>query len=239
MRKLLVGFSALGALFCATPAFAGFAISATGNVPNTATGLVTAPTNVVASTASYYQVWNETAGTLSSSVSVDVLNPANGNYSGLTPVTPGQSLAAGTTYGSTYIQLNPGVDGVVHSGEVTILFSSKITGLVLSASNLNASNGLGAPGTTYPPLVSPPANGGANNNGGSILTKNNQFYTIADGGRELILYLTANYDGYKDIRVFTANDSSFVPEPASLMVWTVLGTVLTGGAWWRRQRLAV
>jgi hypothetical protein len=232
MRKLLVGFSALGALFCATPAFAGFAISATGNVPGTSNGLVTAPTNVVASTASYYQVWNETQGTLSTNVAVDNTG-ANGNYSGFSPGTPG-TLASGTAYGTTYISLNPGVDGVVHSGSVTILFSSAITGIALTAANLNASNLYGSPGTTYPPFPGSP-----DNNGGSIVGKSNQFFTITDGGRELILSLTANFDGFKDIRVFTANNSSFVPEPASIMVWTVLGTVLTGGMWWRRQRLAV
>jgi hypothetical protein len=55
----------------------------------------------------------------------------------------------------------------------------------------------------------------------------------------LEIALTANNNGFKDIRVFTANNSTFVPEPASLIVWSVLGTVLSGGAWFRRQRLAV
>jgi hypothetical protein len=232
MRKFLVGLSALGAMFCATPAFAGFAISATGNVPSTVNGLVSPPLNAVADTSTTYQVWNETEGTLSTNVAVDNTG-ANGSYSGLSPGTSG-TLASGTTYGTTYIQLNPGINGVVHSGEVTILFSSKITGIALSAANLNASNIYGSSTTTYPPFPGSP-----NNNGGSILTKNNQFFNITDGGRELQVFLTANYDGFKDIRVFTANNSTFVPEPASLMVWTVLGTVLTGGAWWRRQRPAV
>jgi len=51
--------------------------------------------------------------------------------------------------------------------------------------------------------------------------------------------LTANFDGFKDIRVFTANNATTVPEPASLIVWSVLGTVISGGAFWRRQRPAI
>jgi hypothetical protein len=235
MRKLLVGFSALGVLVCAAPAFAGFAISATGNVPNTATGLVTPPSNVFADTASTYQIFNEQLSTLTSPVAVDNTG-ANGSYSGVSPGTSG-TISAGTPFGTTYIQLSPGVDGVVNnSGEATILFSSKIIGLALSSANLQSTNIYGAPGTTYPSANA----GGQNNNGGSIIGKNNQFFTITDGGRELEIQLTGNYNGFKDIRVFTAGNSSFVPEPASLIVWSVLGTVITGGAWWRRQqRLAV
>ena len=114
MRKLLVGISALGVLCFATPAFAGFAISATGNVPNTLTGLVTPPANAQADTATTYQIWNEQQGTLSSSVAVDN-NGANGSYSGLSPGSP-TTLASGTTYGTTYVQLNPGISGTVAVG---------------------------------------------------------------------------------------------------------------------------
>ena len=233
MRKLLVGFSALGVLCCAAPAFAGFAVSATGNVPGTMNGLVTPPPNAVADTATTYQIWNEQQGTLSSSVAVDNIGTPDGNYSGQSPGTPG-TLSAGTAFGTTYIQLNPGINGVVHSGVATILFSSKIIGLALTPSNLQNTNIYGAPGTTYPSGPGDP-----NNNGGSIVGKSNQFFTITDGGLELQVALTANFDGFKDIRVFTANNSSLVPEPASMIVWSVLGTVLSGGAWFRRQRAAV
>ncbi len=232
MRKLLVGFSALGVLCLATPAFAGFAVSASGNVPNTVTGLVTPPPNAVADTATTYQIWNEQQGVLASPVAVDN-NGAVGSYSGLSPGTP-TTLAAGTPFGTTYIQLNPGINGVVHSGVATILFSSKIIGLALSASNLTATNIYGAPGTVYPS-----GQGDPNNNGGSVVGKSNQFFTITDGGFELQVALTANFDGFKDIRVFTANNSTLVPEPASMIVWSVLGSVISGGAWFRRRRVAV
>jgi len=99
---------------------------------------------------------------------------------------------------------------------------------------LTATNIFGAPGTTYPS-----GQGGPNNNGGSIVGKTNQFFTVTDGGKELEVRLTGNNFGFKDIRVFTAGNATSVPEPASLIVWSVLGTVLSGGAWWRRQRPAV
>jgi hypothetical protein len=230
MRKLLVGFSGLGVLLFAAPAFAGFAISATGNVPG-GTGIVAAPPNAVADTSLTYQIWNEQQGTLSSNVAVDN-NGSVGNYNGLSPGTS-TTLASGTAYGTTYVQLNPGVNAIVHSGTATILFSSKIIGLALSASNLQSTNVYGAPGTTYPSGPGDPSN-----NGGSIVGKTNQFFSITDGGLELEVALGANFGGFKDIRVFTANNS-VVPEPASLIVWSVLGTVISGGAWWRRQRPAV
>jgi len=237
MRKLLVGFSALGVLFCATPAFAGFAVSATGNVPGTLTGLVTAPANAQVPTSTAYQIWNEQQSTLTSPVTLDN-NGAVGSYSGLTPGTP-TTLGTGTAFGTTYVILNPNASGSVNSGVATILFSSKILGLALTATNLSNTNIYGAPGTTNYPTFPGTNNGGASNNFSSIVGKTNQFFTITDGGLELQVALTANDGGFKDIRVFTAGNSTVVPEPASLIVWTVLGTVVSGGAFWRRQRPAI
>lgn len=232
MRKILVGLSALGVLCFATPAFAGFAISATGNVPG-GTGLVSPPPDAFADTNHTYQIWNEQQGTLASSVTLTA-DGTEGAFSGVSAFTP-TTLGAGTAFGTTYVQLNPGLAGAVtNSGTATILFSSKILGLALSASNLTSTNIFGAPGTTYPS-----GQGGPNNNGGSIVGKTNQFFTVSDGGLELTVRLTGNNFGFKDIRVFTAGNATSVPEPASLIVWSVLGTVLSGGAWWRRQRPAV
>jgi hypothetical protein len=234
MRKSLIGLSALGVLCFATPTFAGFAISATGNVP-AGTGLVSPPADVASSTSSSYQIWNEQQGTLASSVTLTSgPTPDGTTVSGVGPFTP-TTLAAGTAFGTTYVQLNTGSPGAVSggSGTATILFSSRIIGLSLSASNLTATNVFGAPGTTYP------SGGDPNNNGGSIVGKSNQFFTITDGGRELEVQLTSQFLGFKDIRVFTAGNSTTVPEPASLIVWSLLGTVVSGGAWWRRQRPAV
>jgi hypothetical protein len=195
---------------------------------------VAPPANAFADTSSTYQIWNEQQGTLASSVSL-AADGTQGSFSGVSAFNP-TTLGAGTAFGTTYIQLNTGAVGAVPggSGIATILFSTKILGLALTASNLTNTNSLGAPGTTYPS-----GQGGPNNNGGSIVGKNNQFFTITDGGRELEVQLTSQFQGFKDIRVFTAGNSTTVPEPASLIVWSLLGTVVSGGAWWRRQRPAV
>ncbi len=171
MRKLLVGFSALGVLFCAAPAFAGFAVSATGNVPGTLSGLVTPPVNAQADTASTYQIWNEQQGTLASPVAVDN-NGAVASYSGLSPGTP-TVLGAGTPFGTTYIQLNPGVNAVVHSGVATILFSSKIIGLALSFTKPDGQHQF-ARRSGYNTYSATEA--ALSNNFGSVIGKTNQFW---------------------------------------------------------------
>lgn len=40
------------------------------------------------------------------------------------------------------------------------------------------------------------------------------------------------------ITMMTSPDGPVVPEPASLVVWSLLGVLLTGGQWWRRRRRA-
>lgn len=224
-KPLLVGFSALALLVFAAPAFAGFATSVSGNGQ-----LVSPPpANAALDTNLKYQVWNESSGTLSSNVSVEN-NGALGSYTGASPGT-GTTLAEGTAYGSTFIQLNPGVDGMVGSGTATILFSTPIIGIALSDSSLNnTDSAYGAPGTTYPTgLV-----------GRGIAPKTNQLFTITDGGKELEVHFTAQYDSLREIRVFTAGSAvSSIPEPASVIVWSLLGGVAACGRWVRRRRAAV
>ena len=78
-------------------------------------------------------------------------NGAVGSYSGVSPGTP-TTLTTGTPYGTTFVQLNPGVNGVVHSGEAIIDFSSKIIGIALSGMTADVAGSLdrqipyGAPG---------------------------------------------------------------------------------------------
>jgi len=231
MRKtLLVGSAALAWMMLAVPAFAGFATSVTGNG-----ALVSPPSSALGDVSTQYQVWNESSGTLSSAVTLEN-NGAVGSYSGLSPGSS-TTLAAGTSYGSTFIQLNPGIDGVVHSGTAFINFSTQITGIALSGTvngvpgSLDLTDKYGAPATTYPTGFTSP-----NNNRG-ILNKTNQFFTILNGGKELEIQLTANFNGFKELRVFTSGGSvGAVPEPASMVVWTVLGSVVAGGAWYRRRR---
>jgi hypothetical protein len=237
MRKSLFVSAAALTLLCASPTFAGFATSATGAAGGSA-ALVAPPSSALGDVSTAYQVWNESSGTISSNITLEN-NGAVGSYSGVSPGTS-TTLTTGTPYGTTFIQLNPGVNGVVHSGEAIIQFSSKIIGIALSgttagvAGTLDNTDKYGAVGTTYPTGYTNP-----NNNRG-IIGKNNDLFTITNGGTELEVKLTANNDGFKDLRVFTAGGSaSGVPEPASLAIWSLFGTVFAGRNWWRRQRPAV
>jgi hypothetical protein len=241
MRKaFFVGAAAL-TLSCAAPAFAGFATSVSYQGPTGAgqgAALDSPPSSAVGDVNTAYQVWNESSGVIAAPVTLEN-NGAVGTYNGVSPGTS-TTLSATTPYGSTFVQLNPGVSGVVHSGEAIIQFSSKIIGIALSGAtsptslgSLGATDTYGAPGTTYPTAYNP------NNNRG-IIGKTNDSFQITNGGTELIVQLTANFNGFKELRVFTAGGSaSGVPEPASLAIWSLVGTVLVGGNRWRRQRPAV
>jgi hypothetical protein len=236
MRKsLLVGAAALTFL-CATPTFAGFAISATGSLGGSA-ALVAPPPSALGDVSTAYQVWNESSGKLASSVTLEN-NGAVGSYAGAPPSSVGTSttLAAGTAYGTTMVQLNPGLAGTVHSGEAIIMFSSKIIGIALSGftngtpGSLDKTDVYGAPGTTYPTNYSSP-----NNNRG-IIGKTNQSFVITDGGLELEVRLTGNNFGFKELRVFTSGSATGVPEPASIAIWSLAGTFFAGRGWWRRRQ---
>jgi len=243
MRKtFFVGAAAL-TLFCGAPAFAGFATSVSYQGPTGAgqgAALISPPSSAVGDVSTAYHVWNESSGVIAAPAVTLENNGAVGTYNGVTPGTS-TTLSTGTAYGSTFVQLNPGVNGTVHSGEAIIQFSSKIIGIALSGAASPTSLGslgatdtpYGAPGTTYPTAFNP------NNNRG-IIGHTNDSFQITNGGTELIVQLTANNLGFKELRVFTAGGSaSGVPEPASLAIWSLVGTVLVGGNRWRRQRPAV
>jgi hypothetical protein len=241
MRNVLFVGAATLTFFCAAPSFAGFATSVSYMGPTGAgqgAALVSPPSSAVGDVSTAYQVWNESSGVIGAPVTLEN-NGAVGSYSGISTGTS-TTLASGTPYGTTMIQLNPGIDGVVHSGEVIIQFSSKIIGIALSGAtsptslgSLGATDIYGAPGTTYPTAYNP------NNNRG-IIGHTNDSFQITNGGTELIVQLTANFDGFKELRVFTAGGSaSGVPEPASLAIWSLVGVVVVGGNRWRRQRPAV
>ena len=238
MRKSLLVSAAALTLLCATPSFAGFATSVSYTGP-TGSGqgaaLVAPPPSALGDVNTAYQVWNESSGTLGSSVALEN-NGAVGSYSGISPGTS-TTLGAGTQYGTTFVQLNPGVVGTFHAGEAIIQFSSKIIGIALSGTtggvpgSLDKTDIYGAPGTTYPTGYTNP-----NNNRG-IIGKNNQFFTITNGGTELEVNLTANNLGFKEIRVFTAGGSATgVPEPASIAIWSLAGTFFAGRGFWRRRQ---
>jgi len=109
MRRILVGLSALGVLCFATPAFAGFAISASGNVPG-GTGLVSPPADAFADTSHTYQIWNEQQRTLASPVTLTA-DGTLGTFRGDAAFSS-TTLSTGTAFGTTYVQLNPGLAGL-------------------------------------------------------------------------------------------------------------------------------
>jgi hypothetical protein len=237
MKKVFFASAVALSLLCASPAFAGFATSVSG-VGSGSANLISAPPTATGVVSTAYEVWNETSGVISTPVTLEN-NGAVGSYTGVSPGTS-TTLTTGTPYGSTMVQLNPGIDSTVHSGEAIINFSSKIIGIALSGATSPTSLGsLGNSDTPYGGSTVYPTAYNPNNNRG-ILGKNNQSFTITNGGTELIVQLTANFDGLRELRVFTSGGSaSGVPEPASLAIWSLVGTVFAGGRWWRRQRPAV
>jgi len=227
MKKLFVVGCSLTLILFASPIFAGFAVSVTGNG-----ALVAPPPN--ASPGAFennaYQVWNESSGTIGAPVTLDY-NGAPGSYNGLSAFTP-TTLGTGTPYGSTMVQLDPVNDSITHqSGLATITFSTKILGIALRGTSLDATDPYGAPGTVYPTGYTPPL---PDTRG--IDFRANDRFTVSADGKTLQVRLTANFSGFDELRVFTA---SAVPEPASLIVWSIVGVVVVGGSFWRRQRPAV
>jgi hypothetical protein len=232
-RNLFVGAAALTMALFATPLFAGFATAVTGNG-----ALVPPPVNAQADTSLSYQVWNESQGTLSTTFTVEN-NGTVGAYNGTNASTMGTpaTLTSGTTYGTTMVQLNPGIDGGAggfHAHTADITFSSKIIGIALVGTSLGNTDIYGAPGTTYPTGYGTPSD----NRG---IDRGNDSFTISASGTQLEVKFTDNHFSLDEIRVFTAGSgsSSGVPEPASLAVWSLIGVVVAGGSWWRRQRPAV
>jgi len=226
MKKLFVVGCSLTLLLLASPVFAGFAVSVTGNG-----ALVAPPVNASpgAFESDAYQVWNESSGTIGAPVTLDY-NGAPGSYNGLSAFTP-TTLATGTPYGSTMVQLDPVNDDIIHhSGLATITFSTKILGIALRGTSLDATDPYGAPGTTYPTGYNP-----ALPDTRGIDYRTNDRFTVSADGKTLEVRLTANFNGFDELRVFTAA----VPEPASLVVWSIVGAVVAGGSFWRRQRPAV
>lgn len=231
MRQLLfVGAAAL-TLFCASPAIAGF-VTVSGNA-----ALVSAPATALSETGNIYNVWQESSGVIGSGGVVVDTTGTPGSYTGDSPYTP-SSLAANTPYNSTMIQLNPETAGTVHSGEAILTFTSKIIGIALSGASSPTS--LGTLGNSDHPYggstVYPSAYNPTNNRG--IIGHNNDSFSISANGEVLTVRLTANNDGFKELRVFTAGSASGVPEPASLAIWGLVGTVFAGRSLRRRPRPA-
>jgi hypothetical protein len=223
MQYRSLGCAAIVLLCSAGSAFAGFASSVTGNGI-----LVSPPASVLpgADPNSDYIVFNEQSGVLTSSVTLDESGADKGGHTGLSTFVP-VTLAAGTRFGTTLIQLDPEQAGTVNSGAAVIHFSSKILGIALHGTTLDATDVFGHSGTTYPTGYSPPPP----NNRGIDATRDDKF-TLAANGLNLEVNFDASNFGFDQIRVFTASP---VPEPASVLVWLVASAVVAGSSFWARR----
>jgi hypothetical protein len=106
-------------------------------------------------------------------------------------------------------------------------FDKEILGLAFKSDTLSDTDFLGAPGTCYPT--------GSSIRGIEFL----DFFKITNGGYTLELSFLAKW-GFDQIRVFTAgccdddgNPSTGLPEPASMMIWSL---ALVGGGLAERRR---
>jgi hypothetical protein len=221
MRHVASGAGVVFVLCFSSPSFAGFAVSVAGHGV-----LVSPPASVLpaADANSKYIVFNEQSGVLASSVTLDESGTDHGGHDGLSTLTP-VTLAAGTHFGTTLIQLDPEQSGTVHSGSATIHFSSQILGIALRSATLDATDIYGHPGTTYPT---------GNSVRGLEATHDDKF-TIAANGLNLEVNFSANNFDFDQIRVFTAP----VPEPASLCFWLGASGALGACAMRRRNKRPV
>ncbi len=207
----------------AAPASAAFVVSVTGNGSLIAPPSDASPGALVSDS---YSVWNESSGSIVSDLAVDHDGTpgsykGNSDFSGL-----GTTLTAGTKYQSAMIHLETATDGL--GLQAVITFAKEIIGISLFSPSIDNSDIYGAPGTTYPTFGVPIA--GLDTRG--IDFRANDMFSISPDGKTLTVHFTANGAGFDQIRVF----GSGVPEPASLAVWSLLGSVVGGGSWFRNRR---
>jgi hypothetical protein len=214
--------------FSPASAFAAFVVSVTG------TGALVSPpadSSPGAFEANSFSVWEESTGEIASDLALDHDGTA-GDFQGNDDFSLlGTTLSAGTKYNATLIHLDPESQGL-GSAKAAISFATQIIGIALFGTAVDASDIYGAPGTTYPtgavPTVSLDTRG--------IDFRANDKFSISADGKILSLHFTGNGAGFDQIRVFTA--AGAVPEPASLAVWTIIGTAVGGRSWWRRRKVA-
>ena len=229
MRKYL-GFATLAAIalvLSSAPASAAFIVSVTGDG-----SLVAAPADASpgANVNDYYTVWEEGSGSIVADLAVDHDGTA-GSYAG-NSVLPATTLTAGTSFNSAIVHLETATDGL--GLKAVINFTTKIIGMSLFSPSVDNGDIYGAPGTTYPTFGVPIA--GLDTRG--IDFRASDTFAVSADGKTLSVHFTANGLGFDQIRVFTAAAGAVVPEPASLAVWSIIGSVMGGGTWWRKRKNA-
>src|SRR5580704_11176705 len=214
--RRIVPSIAIGLLVLVAPAaHAGFIASTTGAV-----NVIAAPPSALpgALLSNNYQAWDESSGTISTPVQVNMLGQP-GSYDGLSNFAPlSGTLANGTKYDSVMVQLDPKTTFPAQSPIASITFTGKIIGLALFGPSLNASDIYGNPSTTYPhglPSIGTQTRG--------IDFTHDDRFSITNNGLTLNLQLTAGFGDFDQIRIFAAPAVASVPEPASLAIWSGVG----------------
>ncbi|HET6323763.1 MAG TPA: hypothetical protein VFG04_03605 [Planctomycetaceae bacterium] len=217
--RRIVPCCAFGLVFLsATATRAGFIASTTGPVDVISAPASATPGSLVSNS---YQAWDESTGTISSPLQVNMLGQA-GQYDGLTNYsTLNGTLAAGTKYDSVMVQLDPKTGFPPQSPIATLTFTGKIIGLALFGPSLDGSDVYGNPSTTYPHGL--PAIGVQNR--GIDMTHNEKF-SVSSDGLTLSLQLAGGFGSFDEIRIFTAPAVASVPEPMSLAIWSGIGLVV-------------
>jgi hypothetical protein len=210
--RRIVPICALGLLVSSASAtHAGFIASTTGAID-----VISAPPSALpgALTSNNYQAWDETTGSISAPLKLDMLGQP-GSYDGLSNFAPlSGTLPTGTQYDSVMVQLDPKTTFPAQSPIASITFTGKIIGIALFGPSLDASDIYGNPSTIYPHGL---PNIGTQGRG--INRTHNDRFSITNGGLTLNLQLTAGFGGFEEIRIFTAAAVASVPEPFSLAIW--------------------
>jgi hypothetical protein len=226
VRRLstLFAFMAISAALWPPAALAGFVSSVTG-----AAAVVSAPADSSPGqfeADNLYHIWEESSGKLGSALTLDMGGTA-GSYDGLSAF-PGITLPKDTSYAATMIHFDPQTSSPAQSPIATVTFTSRIIGLALFGTSLDASDIYAHAATIYP-------HGLPNlflQTRGIDFTHTDRF-TISADGKTLSLQLTGGLTSIDQIRVFTT--FAGVPEPSTLIVWCGIALVVAAGS--RRRRI--
>lgn len=204
MKRFLGALAVL--LICAQSAFAGFGITS-GSANAT---VIAAPADGSLSgvtTGTGVSAWLEGISTVSG-LAVD----HNGSDGTFGPGIPSSTLLTGEVR-SYMIDFNPDKVGdfdPVTSKDATFTFSNKILGVIFTLTNLNASDSLGSPPTTYDSLDL--------DRGLELVGDVKDKFTISGNTLKINAVTVSSGEHIDQFRVITA-----VPEPATLCTWGLLG----------------